>query len=78
MTADLNHQALKSGYRSTEFWLSTLSTLLGVLLASGIVPDGGMVAQIIGGTLTVLSQLGYVSSRTAVKKTHAAVHTTSE
>ncbi len=58
---------VKPGYQTTEFWLSTLALLLGLALASGAVPDGGLAAQIIGGILSVLSSLGYTASRTKVK-----------
>lgn len=57
----------KPGYRTSEFWLSTVAILLGIVLASGAVPEGGMVAQIVGGVLSVLSSLGYTASRTQVK-----------
>lgn len=57
----------KSGYRTTEFWLSAVATLLGVILASGAVLEGGVVAQIVGGLLSVLSSLGYTAARAKVK-----------
>ncbi|NRA40564.1 MAG: hypothetical protein HRU15_20635 [Planctomycetes bacterium] len=57
----------KPGIRSTEFWLSTGATVLGIILASGAIPDGGMAAQIIGGIVSVLASLGYTASRTQVK-----------
>ena len=61
-------EVTKPGYKTTEFWMTAVATILGIVLASGVVPDGGMAAQIIGGTLTILAQLGYTSSRTQVKK----------
>jgi hypothetical protein len=56
------------GYRTTEFWLSTLAMVLGVVLASGALPEGGLAGQIVGGVLSVLASLGYTASRTQVKK----------
>lgn len=58
---------VKPGFKTTEFWLSTLALLLGLALASGAVPDGGLAAQIIGGVMSVLASLGYTASRTKVK-----------
>ncbi len=60
--------AKKAGYRTTEFWLSSLAMVLGVVLASGAIPEGGMAGQIVGGVLSVLASLGYTASRTQVKK----------
>ena len=57
----------KPGYKSTEFWLSSVATLLGIALASGLVPDGGTAAQLVGGALSMLASLGYTASRTQVK-----------
>jgi len=57
----------KPGFKTTEFWLSTIAVVLGIVLASGAVTDGGIVAQIVGGVLSVLSSLGYTAARTKVK-----------
>lgn len=59
---------VKPGYKTTEFWLTALSVVLGLVLASGAVPEGGLAAQIVGGALTVLAQLGYTAARAQVKK----------
>ena len=60
-------QAAKPGYQTTEFWLSALAMVLGVVMASGAIPNGGTAAQIVGGVLSVLASLGYTASRTKVK-----------
>ncbi len=57
----------KPGIQTTEFWLSSVATLLGVVMASGAIHDGGIVAQIIGGVLSVLAALGYTAARAKVK-----------
>jgi hypothetical protein len=57
----------KPGYKTTEFWLSALAMILGLVGASGAVPEGGIAAQIIGGTLAILAQLGYTAARAQVK-----------
>jgi len=60
----------KPGYKTTEFWLSVLATLLGFLLASGAmdtVPQDSWIAKLIGGAVAVLATLGYSASRAKVK-----------
>jgi hypothetical protein len=58
---------VKPGYKTTEFWLSSIAVLLGLVMASGAVGSGGLAAQIIGGCLSLLGTLGYTASRTNVK-----------
>jgi hypothetical protein len=60
----------KPGYKTTEFWLSLVATLLGFLLASGAmdtVPQDSWIAKVIGGVVAVLATLGYSASRAKVK-----------
>lgn len=62
----------KPGYKTTEFWLSLLATLLGFLLASGVMDSVGeesWVARLVGGLVAVLASLGYSASRAKVKTT---------
>lgn len=56
------------GYKTTEFWLSLLVVLLGAVAASGVLPQGGMAAQVVGGIMAILASMGYTASRTQVKK----------
>jgi len=53
--------------KTTEFWLSAAATLVGLAIASGIVPTTGTWPQIVGLVTGVLGALGYTVSRTAVK-----------
>ena len=60
----------KPGYKTTEFWLSLLATLLGFLLASGLldaVSADSWIARIVGGLVAALAALGYTASRAKVK-----------
>ena len=59
--------AVKPGYKTTEFWLSAAATVVGLAIASGIVPTSGTWPQIVGLVTGVLGALGYTVSRTAVK-----------
>lgn len=58
---------VKPGYQTTEFWLSGIATVLGVVMASGSLPEGGLAGQIIGGVLSVLAALGYTAARAKIK-----------
>ena len=61
----------RPGYKTTEFYLSLLATLIGALLASGIFndadPSGHKVLQIAGMVASVLGAMGYTVSRGFVK-----------
>ena len=57
----------KPGYKTTEFWLSLIATILGFVMASGLVIEGSQVAQYIGGAMAILAQLGYTGARTVQK-----------
>lgn len=57
----------KPGYKTTEFWLTTVMAVCGILMASGIVIEGSQAAQIIGGIISALTTLGYTSQRGSVK-----------
>lgn len=56
---------MKTGYKTTEFWLSLISALLTAIVP--FVTDMPVVAQIVGLVLTVLTALGYTTSRTSIK-----------
>jgi hypothetical protein len=59
------------GYKTTEFWLSLLATILGTILASGVLnpadPMQAKVIQVAGIVLAMLSTLGYTAGRSFVK-----------
>lgn len=57
----------KPGYKTTEFWLTCVAMLLGVLWSSGAVSEGGQVDKVMGFIATVLSQFGYTVSRGIAK-----------
>lgn len=58
---------VKPGWKTTEFWLSAIAALVGLIAASGIVPDGGLGARIFGAIVTALAALGYNVSRGLTK-----------
>lgn len=58
---------MKPGYKTTEFWLSSIAVLLSALFASGILGDGGMDLTIASLVATILGAMGYSVSRAVVK-----------
>jgi hypothetical protein len=58
----------KPGYKTTEFYLSLLATLVGFLIASGAVSDAGAVGKIIAFAASILTALGYTVARTFAKR----------
>lgn len=59
---------VKPGYKTTEFWLSTVAALAGILYASGAVHPGGAADHWLGLLVSALSALGYSVSRGMAKK----------
>ena len=62
----------KPGYKTTEFWLSLAATVMGFVLASGVMDNAaedGWASKIVGGVVAVLTALGYSASRAKVKST---------
>ena len=57
----------KPGYKTTEFWLTTVAMLVGALMASGAFVEGP-VAQGLGVVATILGGMGYSVSRGMAKK----------
>lgn len=58
---------MKPGYKTTEFWLSSLATVIGILAASGVIVEGSQLNQIVGLAASVLASLGYSISRGMAK-----------
>jgi len=57
---------MKTGYKTTEFWLSLIAVLVGALLASGAISND-YVLQILGVAASTLGALGYSGLRTKAK-----------
>jgi hypothetical protein len=58
---------MKPGYKTTEFWLSAVAALVGLLIASGVIPSGGVGEKIVGLIASVLATLGYSVARGIAK-----------
>lgn len=57
----------RPGWRTTEFWLTALAVLVGLLLASGALPADSAVARAVGAIASALASTGYSWSRAKVK-----------
>lgn len=58
---------MKSTYRCSESWILVAVATLGALMSTGIVADGSMIAEIVGGILTIGGALGYGKARVDLK-----------
>lgn len=63
-----DESTVKPGYKSTEFWLSSIAILVGIVMASGAIVEDSPVAQAIGVAASVLGAMGYSVSRGMAKK----------
>lgn len=60
---------VKAGYKTTEFWLSTIAVVVGVVVSAGLAdPDGaGTWDKIVGVVCSLLAAMGYTVARSNVK-----------
>jgi len=64
-----------AGYKTSEFWMSLVATLLGFLMASGALDgadENSWIVRIVGGVVALLSGMGYTAARAKVKAADAA------
>lgn len=59
---------VKPGYKTTEFWLTAVATLVGLVMAADIIPSDGMWPKITGLVVAMLTSMGYNVSRSIAKK----------
>jgi hypothetical protein len=64
---DPGSPAQKPGWKTSEFWLSLLTILIGALLASDALPSESPFVKGLGIVAGVLSALGYQVNRAFVK-----------
>lgn len=65
---------MKPGWKTTEFWLSLVATIVGVLLASGVFTDDSWAAKALGVAAATLSALGYTWARGSLKSGEMEVY----
>lgn len=59
---------IKAGYKTTEFWLSAVAAIIGLVYASGVIGEGTQADKIVGFAAAALTTLGYTVSRGLAKK----------
>ena len=62
----------KPGYKTTEFWLSLLGSILGAVMASDVLDENSKAIQLIGAGLMLLTTMGYTVGRIRVKNAVAS------
>jgi hypothetical protein len=58
---------MTKGYKTSEFWLTTAATLIGILIASGAFADTSAVGKGVALIASALAAAGYSYSRALVK-----------
>ena len=59
--------AVKPGYQTTEFWMTAAATVVGLAIASGVIPTTGYWPSIVALIVSAFAAMGYTVSRTVVK-----------
>ncbi len=62
------NKEVKPGYRTSEFWLTTVATLVSIAFASGAIGEGTQAEKVIGYIVMGLNVMGYSVSRGMAKK----------
>jgi hypothetical protein len=57
----------KPGYKTSEFWMSAVAVLVGLLMSSGVIDAGSSWDKAVGLVAAALAAMGYTSNRAAVK-----------
>ena len=58
---------MKTGYKTTEFWLAAAAAVVGLLLTSGAFEATGGVVKALGVAAAALASVGYSVSRGKAK-----------
>jgi hypothetical protein len=66
------NEGLKSGVRSSEFYMALSAVVLGIVISTGVVdPEGaGTWDKVVGVVCSLLAALGYTVGRSNVKAAH--------
>ena len=57
---------MKKGIHTSEFWLAVVASIVGGLLASGVVSNA-LALQVLGAVSSILASLGYTAGRVITK-----------
>lgn len=59
---------MKPGYKTTEFWLTLIATVVSALVATGLIGPDTQAAKIAAVITMVLASLGYTAARASIKR----------
>ena len=59
---------MKSGYKTTEFWMTALASIVGLLMTSDLFVADSVWAKGLGHVAAVLASAGYAVSRGMAKR----------
>ena len=59
---------MKSGWKTTEFWLCTVTVIVSLLIGSGVIADTTTAYKVLAFASSALASMGYSFSRGMVKK----------
>jgi hypothetical protein len=59
---------VKPGYKTSEFWLTAGATVVGLAIASGVIPETGVWPKIVALVVSAFAAMGYTVSRGMAKK----------
>jgi hypothetical protein len=62
----------RSGIKTTEFWITAIVVLAGLLPSSGLLPENHWAVKVCGLVVSVAAALGYTMARAGVKKAGSA------
>ncbi len=68
MSEDQTTGTVKPGYRTSEFWLSAGATVVGLVIASGALPETGVWGKVVALVTAAFTALGYTVSRGLAKR----------
>lgn len=71
---------MKPGYKTSEFWLTLITAVAGMLTAGGVLPVDFPMQELTGGAASVVVVVAYILSRGKVKASDsvAALRTIAE
>jgi hypothetical protein len=59
---------MKPGYKTTEFWIAAAASILGIVIASGVITPDSAWDRLVGMATMALSSMGYSVSRGVAKR----------
>ena len=64
----IGDRQMKSGYKTTEFWMSAAAAIVGLLMTAGVFDEAGTTMKALGLAAAGLASAGYAVSRGIAKR----------